>query len=80
MTSNYLNASFRNQLTAYLLSTNQSIKLIRAISIDIARFFIHNIWNENGCYGMHSQHSAHSAPGSRMDGMAFSPFRNMNAK
>ena len=31
-----------------------------------------------GIYGMHSQHSVnvHSAPGSRMDGMAFCPFRN----
>ena len=29
---------------------------------------------------MHSQHSAHSASGSRIDGMAFCPFRNMNAE
>ena len=28
----------------------------------------------------HSQHSVHSAPGSRMDGMAFCPFRNRNAE
>ena len=28
----------------------------------------------------HSQHSVHSAPGSRMDGMAFYPFRNKNAE
>ena len=27
----------------------------------------------------HSQHSVHSAPGSRMDGMAFCSFRNRNA-
>ena len=29
---------------------------------------------------MHSQHSVPSAPGSRMDGIAFCPFRNMNAE
>ena len=29
---------------------------------------------------MHSQHSVHSTPGSRMDGMAFYPFRNMNKR
>ena len=28
----------------------------------------------------HSQHSVHSAPESRTDGMAFSPFRNRNAE
>ena len=28
----------------------------------------------------HSQHSVHSAPGSRMDGMAFCPFRNRNVE
>ena len=28
----------------------------------------------------HSQHSVHSAPVSRMDGMAFCPFRNRNAE
>ena len=28
----------------------------------------------------HSQHSVHSAPGSRMDGMTFCPFRNRNAE
>ena len=37
-------------------------------------------WNKNGWYGMHSQHSVHFAPGSRMDGMAFCPFRNRNAE
>ena len=42
-----------------------------------ARFFYSQFWNENGWYRMHSQHSVHSAPGSRMDGMAFCPFRNM---
>ena len=30
--------------------------------------------------GFHSKNSVHSAPGSRMDGMAFCPFRNMNAE
>ena len=29
---------------------------------------------------MHSQYSVHSTPGSRMDGMAFYPFRNMNKR
>ena len=28
----------------------------------------------------HSQYSVHSAPGSRMDGMAFCPFRNRNVE
>ena len=28
----------------------------------------------------HSQHSVHSARGSRIDGMAFCPFRNRNAE
>ena len=43
-------------------------------------FFYPSFWNKNGWYGMHSQHSGHSAPGSRMDGMAFCPFRNRNAE
>ncbi len=30
--------------------------------------------------GFQSQHSVHSAPGSRMDGMPFCPFRNRNAE
>ena len=44
------------------------------------RVFYPSFWNKNGWYGMHSQHSVHSAPGSRMDGMAFCPLRNRNAE
>ena len=58
---------------------NFSFSLLSSISLR-ARFFYSQFWNENGWYRMPSQHSVHSAPGSRMDGMAFCLFQNMNAE
>ena len=36
--------------------------------------------SQSAILDFHSQHSVHSAPGSRMDGIAFCPFRNRNAE
>ena len=46
-----------------------------------ARFFIHNSGMRMvGTECIRNINSVYSAPGSRMDRMAFCPFRNMNAE
>ena len=64
----------------FTISVRATLRLIGLFWQHLERGFLFTINSGmSGWYRMHSQHSVHSAPGSRMDGMAFCQFRNMNA-